>query len=216
MKSTQPLGLPPATVYFLKPTHMEAMVNAIVSSAKKSLLFPLAWRHKVAGILEGYLTKESLWDRLVFDDARSSILGEAAPSTRAVIVSDGTVPARLLTPARVALSVPLVVAHTHPLVSAPILASHPHDMQTFALTSDKELAHVGPPTVNIEVKLVGVDDEAVEKGVDPAGVLHMRGPIVGQALTLTDDEENYAPKEDGRWVSTGDQARVQTNGVFVA
>ena len=195
---------------------MEAVVNSIVSSAKKSLLFPLAWRHKVAGILEGYLTKESLWDRLVFDDARSSVLGEAAPSTRAVIVSDGTVPARLLTPARVALSVPLVIAHTHPLVSAPILASHPHDMQTFALTSDKELAHVGPPTVNIEVKLVGVDDEAVEKGGDPAGVLHMRGPIVGQALTLTDDEENYAPKEDGPWVSTGDQARVQTNGVFVA
>ena len=216
MKSTQPLGLPPATVYFLKPTHMEAVVNSIVSSAKKSLLFPLAWRHKVAGILEGYLTKESLWDRLVFDDARSSVLGEAAPSTRAVIVSDGTVPARLLTPARVALSVPLVIAHTHPLVSAPILASHPHDMQTFALTSDKELAHVGPPTINIEVKLVGVDDEAVEKGGDPAGVLHMRGPIVGQALTLTDDEENYAPKEDGPWVSTGDQARVQTNGVFVA
>lgn len=216
MKSTQPLGLPPATVYFLKPTHMEAVVNSIVSSAKKSLLFPLAWRHKVAGILEGYLTKESLWDRLVFDDARSNVLGEAAPSTRAVIVSDGTVPARLLTPARVALSVPLVIAHTHPLVSAPILASHPHDMQTFALTSDKELAHVGPPTVNIEVKLVGVDDEAVEKGGDPAGVLHMRGPIVGQALTLTDDEENYAPKEDGPWVSTGDQARVQTNGVFVA
>lgn len=195
---------------------MEAVVNSIVSSAKKSLLFPLAWRHKVAGILEGYLTKESLWDRLVFDDARSNVLGEAAPSTRAVIVSDGTVPARLLTPARVALSVPLVIAHTHPLVSAPILASHPHDMQTFALTSDKELAHVGPPTVNIEVKLVGVDDEAVEKGGDPAGVLHMRGPIVGQALTLTDDEENYAPKEDGPWVSTGDQARVQTNGVFVA
>ena len=216
MKSTQPLGLPPATVYFLKPTHMEAVVNSIVSSAKKSLLFPLAWRHKVAGILEGYLTKESLWDWLVFDDARSNVLGEAAPSTRAVIVSDGTVPARLLTPARVALSVPLVIAHTHPLVSAPILASHPHDMQTFALTSDKELAHVGPPTVNIEVKLVGVDDEAVEKGGDPAGVLHMRGPIVGQALTLTDDEENYAPKEDGPWVSTGDQARVQTNGVFVA
>ena len=195
---------------------MEAVVNSIVSSAKKSLLFPLAWRHKVAGILEGYLTKESLWDRLVFDDARSNVLGEAAPSTRAVIVGDGTVPARLLTPARVALSVPLVIAHTHPLVSAPILASHPHDMQTFALTSDKELAHVGPPTVNIEVKLVGVDDEAVEKGGDPAGVLHMRGPIVGQALTLTDDEENYAPKEDGPWVSTGDQARVQTNGVFVA
>ena len=196
---------------------MEAVVNAIVSSAKKSLLFPLAWRHKVAGILEGYLTKESLWDRLVFDDARSSVLGEAASSTRAVIVSDGTVPAKVLTPARVALSVPLVIAHTHPLVSAPILASHPHDMQTFAIISDKELAHVGPPTVNIEVKLVGVDDATVEGGGDPAGVLHMRGPIVGRELTLSDSpEEEEAPKDDEPWVSTRDQARVQTNGVFKA
>ena len=217
LKSTQPLGLPPATVYFLKPTHVEAVVNAIISSAKKSLLFPFAWRHKVAGILDGYVTKESLWDRLVFDDARSSVLGEAAPSTRAVIVSDGTVPAKLLTPARVALSVPLVIAHTHPLVSAPILASHPHDMQTFAITSDQEHAHVGPPTVNIEVKLVGVDDGAVEKGEDPAGVLHMRGPIVGRLLTFSDiPVEEEAPKDDEPWVSTGNRARVQTNGVFNA
>jgi len=215
IKSTQALGLPPATVYFLEPTHMEALVNAIVSNAKKSLLFPLAWRHKVAGILEGYVTKESLWDRLVFDDARSSVLGEAAPSTRAVIVSGGTVPARLLTPARVAFSAPLVIAHTHPLVTAPILASHPHDMQTFAITSDKELAHFGPPTVSIEVKLVGVDDGAVERGGDPAGVLHVRGPIVGRVLTLSDGlEEEEASKDDEPWVSTGDRARVQTNGVF--
>ncbi|KAF8267856.1 acetyl-CoA synthetase-like protein [Lactarius quietus] len=215
VKSTQPLGLPPATIYFLKPSHTEAVVNAIISNAKKSLLFPLAWRHKVAGILEGYLTKESLWDRLVFDDARSSVLGEAASSTRAVIVSDGTVPTRLLTPARVAFSVPLVIAHTHPLVSAPILASHPHDMQTFAITSDKEVAHVGPPTVNIEVKLVGVDDGEVEGGGDPAGVLHMRGPIVGRALDLSDGAVvEEAQKDDEPWVSTGDQARVQTNGVF--
>ncbi|KAH9056648.1 acetyl-CoA synthetase-like protein [Lactarius vividus] len=196
LKSTQLLGLPPATVYFLKPAH---------------------WRHKVSGIFEGYITKESLWDRLVFDDARGSVLGEAAPSTRAVIVSGGLVPAELLTPARVAFSVPLVIAHTHPLVSGPVLASHPHDLQTFAITLDQEAAHVGPPTVNIEVKLVGVDDGAVEKGGDPAGVLHVRGPIVGRVLTLSDSpEEDEAPKNDEPWVSTGDLARVQTNGVFKA
>ncbi|KAH9039000.1 acetyl-CoA synthetase-like protein [Lactarius pseudohatsudake] len=217
LKSTQLLGLPPATVYFLKPIHVEAVVNAIVSRAKKSLLFPFAWRHKVSGIIEGYITKESLWDRLVFDDARGSVLGEAAPSTRAVIVSGGSVPAKLLTPARVAFSVPLVIAHTHPLVSGPVLASHPHDLQTFAITSDQEPAHAGPPTVNIEVKLVGVDDGAVEKGGDPAGVLHVRGPIVGRVLTLSDNpDEDEAPKNDEPWVSTGDQARVQTNGVFKA
>ncbi|KAI0303466.1 acetyl-CoA synthetase-like protein [Multifurca ochricompacta] len=217
VKSTRQLGLPPATLLFLKPTHLEAVVNAIVSNAKKSFIFPLAWRHKFAGILEGYITKESLWDRLVFDDARSTVFGEGAPSIRGVIISDGSVPASLLTPARIALSVPLVIAHTHPLVSAPILASHPQDVQTFAITSEKEPAHVGPPTINIEVKLVGVDDGAVEKGEEPAGVLHVRGPIVGNVVTLAEGvESEEAPKTEESWVSTGNHARVQTNGAFKA
>ena len=215
--STQQVGLPPATVFFLKPTQLDAVVNTIISNAKKSFIFPLAWRHKLAGLSEGYFTKESLWDRLVFDNARSTVFGERAASLRAVVVSEGTVPASLLTPARIALSVPLVVAHTHPLVSAPILASHPHDVQTFIVTSDQDPAHVGPPTVNIEVKLVGVDDKAVERGDDPEGVLHVRGPIVGRVLPLAEstvgDEE---PKIDEPWVSTGNRARVQTNGAFKA
>ncbi|KAI0003328.1 acetyl-CoA synthetase-like protein [Russula compacta] len=215
--STQQVGLPPATVFFLKPTQLDAVVNTIISNAKKSFIFPLAWRHKLAGIFEGYFTKESLWDRLVFDNARSTVFGERAASLRAVVVSDGTVPASLLTPARIALSVPLVVAHTHPLVSAPILASHPYDVQTFIVTSDQDPAHVGPPTVNIEVKLVGVDDKAVERGDDPEGVLHVRGPIVGRVLPLAESTEgDEEPKTDEPWVSTGNQARVQTNGAFKA
>ena len=204
-------------MFFLKPTHLEGVVDAIVSKAKKSFIFPLAWRHKLAAMLEGYVTKESLWDRLVFDNARNAVLGEGAPSIRAVVVSGGRVLASQVTPARIALSVPLVIAHTHPLVSAPILASNPHDMQTFVVKSAQDLAHVGPPTVNIEVKLVGVDDGAVEKGGDPEGVLHVRGPIVGRVLALTDElERAEAPETDEPWISTGDRARVQTNGAFKA
>src|SRR5579863_3471620 len=215
--STEELGLPSATVFFLKPSHLDAVVDGIISNAKKSFIFPLAWRHKLAGIFEGYFTKESLWDRLVFDNARTTVFGEGAPSMRAVVVSDGTVRASLLTEARVALSVPLVIAHTHPLVAAPIFASHPYDVQTFAVTSDQEPAHVGPPAVNIEVKLVDVDDGAVEEGTDPEGVLHVRGPIVGRMLVATDAPEvNEEPKTDEPWVSTGNRACVQTNGAFRA
>jgi long-chain acyl-CoA synthetase len=215
--STKQLGLPPATVFFLKPNHLNAVVDSIISNAKKSFMFPLAWRHKFAAIFEGYFTKESLWDRLVFDNARSTVLGEAAPSLRAVVVSDGTVPASLLTKARIAFSVPLVIAHTHPLVSAPIFASHPHDVQTFAVTSDQQPAQVGPPTVNIEVKLVDVDDVAVERGVNPEGELHVRGPIVGRLLAAADSREvDQEPNDDEPWVSTGDRASVQTNGAFQA
>ncbi|KAH9999009.1 hypothetical protein BJV77DRAFT_978457 [Russula vinacea] len=193
--STHKLGLPPTTVLFLKPTHLSAVVDAIMANAKKSLLFPL-----------GYFTKESLWDRLVFDNARSAVFGEDAASIRAVVVSEGTVPADLLTPARIALSVPLVIAHTHPLVAAPILASHPQDVQTFAATSAQDFAHVGPPTVNVEVKLAGVDDGAVERGDDPEGVLHVRGPIVGRVLPLIEaDEEPKTEAIEEPWVSIGDR-----------
>jgi len=215
--STEQLGLPPATVFFVKPTHLNAVIEAIISNAKKSFIFPLAWRHKLAAIFEGYFTKESLWDRLVFDNARSATFGNAGPSVRAVVVSGGTVPASLLTQARIALSVPLVIAHTHPLVSAPIFASHPYDVQTFTITSDQEPAHVGPPTVNIEVKLVGVEDGAVEKGTDPEGMLHVRGPIVGRMLANADRPDgNEEAKAEEPWVSTGNRARVQTNGAFQA
>lgn len=214
--STHHLGLPPTTVLFLKPNHLHGVVDAIISNAKKSFLFPLAWRHKLAGIFEGFFTKESLWDRLVFDNARSAVFGDDAASIRGVVVSDGNVPASLLTPARIALSVPLVITHTHPLVAAPILATHPQDVQTFPVTSDQAIAHVGPPTVNIEVKLIDVDDGAVERGDDPEGVLYMRGPIVGRVLSLagaTDAEESNIEEP---WVSTGIRARVQTNGAFKA
>ncbi|KAF8479026.1 hypothetical protein DFH94DRAFT_36957 [Russula ochroleuca] len=215
--STHQLGLPPTTVLFLKPTHLNAVVDAIIANAKRSLLFPLAWRHKLAGIFEGFFTKESLWDRLVFDNARNAAFGEDAASIRAVVVSEGTVPASLLTPARIALSIPLVLAHTHPLVAAPILASHPQDVQTFAVTSAQDFAHVGPPTVNVEVKLAGVDDGAVERGDDPEGVLLVRGPIVGRVLPLTEaDEEPKTEDTEEPWVSIGNRARVQTNGAFKA
>lgn len=40
-------------------------------------------------MLEGFITKQSLWDRLVFDGARVSVLGNGAGTVRAVIVSGG-------------------------------------------------------------------------------------------------------------------------------
>lgn len=49
----------------------------------------MAWRHKMSGIKEGFTTKQSLWDRLVFDGARVSVMGEGAGTVRGVIVSGG-------------------------------------------------------------------------------------------------------------------------------
>lgn len=116
-----------------------------------------------------------------------------------------------MTPARIALSVPLVNCYHHALAAGPVLASHPLDLQDFSQHSGAVVAHVGPPSVNIETKLVDVEDERVERGADPVGILHVRGPSVGQligAVALSDEE-----LKEG-WVKTEARATVQTNGSF--
>lgn len=119
----------------------------------------------------------------------------------------------LMTPARIALSVPLVNTLTHPLVAGPVLASHPFDLQDFTFEGQDESlpAHVGPPSINVEAKLVGVDDDNIENGGDPFGWLFVRGPSVGKMEN--DHHEDYVGEG---WVSTGIEATVQPNGSFVA
>jgi len=207
--------IPSPTVLFAKPGHIESTVSAIAKKASESfILYPFARRHKFAGINEGYITKESLWDRLVYDGARAKVIGEGAGTLRCVVVSGGPLNAAILTPARIALSIPLVNTYTHPLVPGPVLASHPLDLQDFPGLKDALVAHVGPPSVNIEAKLVGLDDEKVENGADPLGNLRIRGPPVGKLLG--NDDYVSIPSEDDRegWVSTGVRAKVQSNGAF--
>lgn len=236
--SSKDFPIPSPTILFAKPAHLEGLVTSISKQAKKSwLLYPFARRHKLANLTEGYITKESLWDRLVFDGARAKVIGDGAGTLRAVIVSGGEhylvpfhsgktynyfcsvgpVSASLLTPSRISLSIPLVNAFTHPLVPGPILASHPLDLQDFPSLNDKpssSAAHVGPPSVNTEVKLVGVDDSVVENGGDPVGMLLIRGPSVGKHLN--NDDYVSIPSEDDKegWIATEVRAKVQTNGAF--
>ena len=240
LKSAESFPIPSPTIIFGKPSHLTSLSNTIIAEAKSSsLLYILAWRHKFASILDGFITKQSLWDRLVFDSARAKVMGKGAGTVRAIIISGGTtyiyvgrliahllqlgaLEATALTPARIALSIPLVNSYTHPAVAGPVFASHPLDLQTFPHVSPVQSATaaenyaftydcpVGPPTVNIESKLLGVNDEAIEKGSDPVGALVVRGPSVGKLL-YADEPEN---DEDKGWVDTGDRARVMTNGTF--
>ncbi|KAI8998795.1 acetyl-CoA synthetase-like protein [Trametes punicea] len=215
------------TILFVRPDHLTSLTNAILDEAKRSswFLHNLAWRHKLAGILEGFITKQSLWDRLVFDRARVKVMGKGAGTVRAVVVSGGPLEAQALTPARIALSVPVINAHTHPLVAGPVFASHALDLQTFPTASSGPsssaadayaftyLAPVGPPSVNVEAKLTGVDDAAVEAGADPVGALHVRGPSVGRPLSVSIEEEHEEEELRG-WRATGERAKVAPNGTF--
>lgn len=245
--STQIYPLPSPTIIFIKPNHLGSLTSAILGEAQKSqLMYPFAWRHKLAGVTEGFITKDSLWDRLLFDSARAKIVGDAAGTLRGIIVSggksfylynpllkisaiidtslSGPLEASVITPARIAFSVPIVNSFVHPLGTAPVLSSHPLDLQTFPSSASESdslaspLAHVGPPGINVEVKLVGVDDALVESGGDPVGVLLVRGAPIGRLLSVGEESDipvsvSVEEAEEG-WVGTGVRAKVQTNGAF--
>lgn len=200
--------IPSPTILFLKPEHVQSLASSVMDRAKKSFfMFPLAWRHKFASLTEGFVTKDSLWDRTVFGKAREDVLGKMADTVKAVVISGGLLPSDTLVSARLALSIPLINTHTHGSAAGPLFATHAFDLQM--LPGADEPAHVGAPSVNVEVKLVGVNDNVVEKGADPIGKILVRGPSVGNMLSA-DGEAG----EKNAWVHTGEMARVMTNGAF--
>ncbi|KAJ7098104.1 hypothetical protein B0H15DRAFT_879460 [Mycena belliarum] len=212
--SSKVYPIPPPTIAFMKPGHLHTLVDAISKEARKSFfIHPFAWRHKMAGLAEGFLTKESLWDRLVFDAARARVAGDRSSALRAVIVSDGPLAADSLTPARVALSIPVINCYSHPLVAGPVLASLALDLQDLS-AEGTTTAHTGPPSVNVEAKLTEVDDQRIENGEDPVGSLMVRGPSVGKLTSMEASYVSIPSGEDEGWIETGLRARVQTNGTF--
>jgi long-chain acyl-CoA synthetase len=215
--------IPSPTVLFIKPQHLAQLAGAITTKASESTAWPLAHRHKRSALSAGFISKDSLWDRLVLDAARADVMGAGAGTVRGVIVASGTMTGAIvvdtLVPAQVALSVPLVRVHAHPAVVGPATASHALDVQMFPPQGGKfaNVAHGGPPAINVEAKLIGVDDEAVEKGGDPEGELWLRGPSVAKVEVIGEEthHDEKADGEEGEWLNTGEQAKVITNGCFL-
>jgi long-chain acyl-CoA synthetase len=82
--------IPSPTILFLKPEHVQSLASSVMDRAKKSFfMFPLAWRHKFASLTEGFVNKDSLWDRTVFGKAREDVLGKMADTVKAVVISGG-------------------------------------------------------------------------------------------------------------------------------
>ncbi|TFY55151.1 hypothetical protein EVJ58_g8424, partial [Rhodofomes roseus] len=86
LRSVTNYPIPSPTVLFVTPAHLNALSSAVIEQARKSsFLYSFAWRHKYASLLEGFLTRQSLWDRLVFDAARVKVLGKIAGTIRAAV-----------------------------------------------------------------------------------------------------------------------------------
>ncbi|KAF8644958.1 hypothetical protein AX16_008161 [Volvariella volvacea WC 439] len=87
LQSFKEYPIPSPTIFFLQSNHLVALTKAIKDAADSSFISSIAWRHKLAALKEGFITKESLWDRLVFDVARTKVIGDCVGTLRAVIVS---------------------------------------------------------------------------------------------------------------------------------
>ncbi|KAI6109863.1 hypothetical protein F5141DRAFT_1188772 [Pisolithus sp. B1] len=157
--------------------------SSILKHGRESWLYSFAWRHKLAAFAEGFLSKDSLWDRMVFDNAREHCLGWHGKCIERPISSEA------LTPARIALSIPMINMHVNPWVSGPLFATQAFDAQV--LPSGQEPAHA---------KLKGVKDTYLEENEDPVGEIVVR--CVGEGA------ENVA------WQEISEIGRAMTNGAF--
>lgn len=170
-----------------------------MKAAQQSFVFPLSWRHKLSALQNGFISNDTFWDRLSFVSGRTAVLGRASNTLKNVVVNGekaslftrspltgvilGPLDASALTSIRIALSVPFSHVYTDPSVAGPVMSSHMLDLQSFPAIETTSasaqgvfgpLAHVGPPTINVEVKLVGVDDASVEAGASPVGEVRRR------------------------------------------
>lgn len=81
--------VPAPTILFVQPGQIMDLTERILDEAKKSWIYTIAWKHKFAGLLDGFLTNQSLWDRLVFDGARAKVMGDEVGAMRTVVASGG-------------------------------------------------------------------------------------------------------------------------------
>ncbi|KAG9000980.1 hypothetical protein FRB94_005056 [Tulasnella sp. JGI-2019a] len=208
--------IPSPTVLVISTAVFVQVANAVLNQAQGNLLYSYARRHKQHALNSGTTGKNTIWDRLVFDGARKKALGRLGGSLDRVLITGDSLPSALLIPSRIALPIPTVRTCVHPVAAGPLLASHPLDLQYFpdcetAAITLEQTAHLGPPTCNVEIKLVGVDDTVVDDGkVDPVGQMYIRGPSLGQAVPPTSERA-----ADG-WVKAGLLSSVATNGTFKA
>jgi len=206
--------MPQPSHLFITPAHLDSITKTITAHNRSSFFGSLAWKRKNIELAGGSLSDSTFWDGLggLTTARRVSFgYGKADPWLKSVVVAGGPCPERTFPISRVALSVPLINAHIEAISTAPILASHPFDLQHFPPSKpEEEVAHVGPPAANVEVKLTADSDPEVDQTLqDPVGKLLYRGPSIGERVPALP-----AGPVQGEWNDTGRRATVHSNGTF--
>ncbi|KAF8320094.1 acetyl-CoA synthetase-like protein [Clavulina sp. PMI_390] len=213
--ASENLGQP--THLFITPSHLESITNTITAHNKSTILGGLAWARKENELAGGTISNTTIWDEYGgLADARRSSFGysKTDPWLKAVVVAGAPCDEKTFPTSRLALSVPLINAHIEPISTAALFASHPFDLQHFHPSRpEEEVAHVGAPGANIEVKITGEKESDID-GIakDPLGKLFYRGPSIGQPVL-----QNPATSQGisaNQWVDSGRKALIHSNGTF--
>ncbi len=137
-----------------------SLACALASCTRRSPLASWAATNKLFTLRNGSFARNSLADTLVYNSARSAV-GCSRVRTLMIAGRGDTVPQALLDSLRAHLGCAVLNAYVPQLnnaaVTAPVSVTHAFDLQAFAEheTAGMQVpAHVGPPSVAAEVKLL--------------------------------------------------------------
>lgn len=228
-----------STIKILRPTLLylstfgaQCVEQSVWIPALSSPLYDVMKRVNMEVLRHGTFPRHRLLDRLVCGGPRARLGLDKVRAT--VVLGDGHAAEQTLLDAlRLYLAGPVMHAYVPrrllcegklSLPTGPACTSHMYDLQVFAaqpVDNDTErclAAHVGPPSVSLEIKLVGgtpavhKHDAAIQRvredcPDDPIGEVYLRGYTV---TSTGHDDTTISP-----WHATGDVALVRSNGTMV-
>ena len=205
------------------------------------MMYPAMCRFSMDSLRHGIFPRDKLLDRWVNASVRAQF---GLDHVRAVVISGNGCAAEqtLLDQLRMHLGVPVMHAYvpqklSGAAVTAPVSTSNMYDLQAFApqLVDDDSArclpAHVGPPAVSLEIKLVDGTPAVTQHAAaiqrlrapingasdDPVGEIYVRGYSLTRGAAH--EERGGAQRDSGthmsEWLATGDVGTMRTNGTLV-
>ncbi|KAK4053050.1 hypothetical protein OIV83_001785 [Microbotryomycetes sp. JL201] len=176
----------------------------------------------------GVLKNDTFWDKILFNGVRKDA---RAIKLRAMFLEGESEQARLES-FRTILGQPCVVTKAHAFLLAPLSAAMMYDLQRLPRPGSeevdmREIAHVGPPTTGVEIKIMGKEEE-IQRG-RVRGELLVRSPLlpapssIPSSLLLEEEELPQLPPYPGvssssedslKWLRTGIRAELGPEGVL--
>lgn len=192
---------------------------ALTCLTRSSPIALFAARSKLYTLRTGSFARQGLADRLVYASSRTQA-GCQRVRNLLIAGSGDTVAQALLDSLRSHLGCAVLNAYLPSLsigaaLTGPISSTHAFDLQAFAEHEHGPMqvpAHVGPPSVAVELKLVQTQ-AATDNGFTISGARldGYQGDPMGEIVV----QGYLAAGVNGDWVATGDFGAIRSNGTLV-